>query len=58
MGGNGVIRKIRVLENMTISVLSGHRTVPPPGILGGYPGKTGSTAILKNNGIKHILKLR
>ena len=56
VGGNGVIRKIRILEEMTISVLSGHRTVPPPGILGGDPGKTGSTTILKGNGVKHILK--
>ncbi len=56
IGGDGVIRKIRILENMTVSVLSGHRTTPPPGILGGHPGKTGSTTLIKKNGTNHILK--
>ena len=56
MGGDGVTRKIRILEDMIISVLSGHRTVPPPGILGGNPGKTGSTTLIKSEGIEYILK--
>ena len=55
-GGDGVIRKIRILEDMIISVLSGHRTVPPPGILGGNPGKTGSTTLIKSEGTEYILK--
>ncbi|MFL2800521.1 MAG: hydantoinase B/oxoprolinase family protein [Paracoccaceae bacterium] len=55
-GGDGVIRKISFLEPMTISVLSGHRTIAPPGLLGGGSGKVGSTSILRNNGSVEILK--
>jgi 5-oxoprolinase (ATP-hydrolysing) len=31
-GGDGVVRRIRFLEPMTVAILSGHRTVPPPGL--------------------------
>ena len=55
-GGNGVVRKISFLEPMTISVLSGHRTIGPPGLLGGGSGKVGSTSLLKNNGNVKVLK--
>ena len=55
-GGDGVIRKISFLEPMTISVLSGHRTIAPPGLLGGGSGKVGSTSLLRNNGSVEILK--
>lgn len=34
-GGNGSIRKIRFLENMTASILSNNRLVPPFGAAGG-----------------------
>ena len=55
-GGDGVIRKISLLKPMIISVLSGHRTVAPPGLLGGGSGKVGSTSLLRNNGSVEILK--
>ncbi|MDC3108215.1 hydantoinase B/oxoprolinase family protein [Paracoccaceae bacterium] len=55
-GGDGVIRKISLLKPMIISVLSGHRTIGPPGILGGGSGKVGSTSLLRNNGSIEILK--
>ncbi|MEV7794599.1 hydantoinase B/oxoprolinase family protein [Streptomyces sp. NPDC087512] len=41
-GGDGVVRRIRFREAMTISVLSGHRRVPPYGMAGGEPGALGS----------------
>ena len=41
---------------MTISVLSGHRTIAPPGLSGGGSGKVGSTSLLRNNGSVEILK--
>ncbi len=31
-GGNGVVRRIRFLEAMIASILSGHRRVPPYGM--------------------------
>ena len=55
-GGDGVIRKISLLEPMIISVLSGHRSIGPPGLLGGGSGKVGSTSILRNDGRYEVLK--
>ncbi len=55
-GGDGVVRKISFLEPMIISVLAGHRTVGPPGLLGGGSGKVGSTSLLRNGGSVEILK--
>ncbi|MFD9025342.1 hydantoinase B/oxoprolinase family protein [Streptomyces parvulus] len=40
-GGDGVERRIRFREAMTISVLSGHRRIPPYGMAGGEPGLLG-----------------
>ena len=55
-GGDGVIRKISFLEPMIISVLSGHRTIGPPGLLGGGSGQVGLTSLLRNNGSVKKLK--
>ncbi|MES9875180.1 MAG: hydantoinase B/oxoprolinase family protein, partial [Candidatus Sedimenticola sp. 6PFRAG7] len=49
-GGNGVVRKIRFLESMTAAILSGHRMVPPYGMQGGEPGKTGRNAVERSDG--------
>jgi 5-oxoprolinase (ATP-hydrolysing) len=40
-GGSGGRRRIRFLEAMTITTLSGHRRVPPYGMAGGEPGALG-----------------
>ncbi|MEV0416316.1 hydantoinase B/oxoprolinase family protein [Streptomyces sp. NPDC050448] len=40
-GGDGVVRRIRFREPMTVSVLSGHRRVPPYGMAGGRSGALG-----------------
>ncbi|MGV9288301.1 hydantoinase B/oxoprolinase family protein [Streptomyces sp. NPDC003719] len=40
-GGDGVVRRIRFREAMTIGVLSGHRRIPPYGMAGGEPGDLG-----------------
>jgi 5-oxoprolinase (ATP-hydrolysing) len=40
-GGDGVLREIRFLEPMTVSILSGHRRVAPFGLAGGEPGTRG-----------------
>ncbi len=54
-GGDGVTRRIRFLEPMTISILSGHRTVPPPGLAGGLPGDCGRTRIVRADGTVEVL---
>jgi 5-oxoprolinase (ATP-hydrolysing) len=40
-GGNGGRRRIRFLEPMTVTMLSGHRRVPAYGMAGGQPGAVG-----------------
>jgi 5-oxoprolinase (ATP-hydrolysing) len=40
-GGDGGIRRIRFLEPMTVSTLSGHRRIPAFGLRGGAPGVLG-----------------
>jgi 5-oxoprolinase (ATP-hydrolysing) len=40
-GGNGGRRRIRFLEPMTVTMLSGHRRVPAYGMAGGEPGGLG-----------------
>ena len=49
-GGDGVIRKLRFLEEMTISILSNHRIVPPYGMAGGAPGALGKNWIERTDG--------
>jgi 5-oxoprolinase (ATP-hydrolysing) len=40
-GGDGTLRTIRFLEAMDVSLLTGHRRVPPFGLDGGGPGECG-----------------
>ena len=54
-GGNGVVRKIRFLESMNFSVISGHRHVSPPGLNGGNGGSVGITILERKNGEKVTL---
>jgi 5-oxoprolinase (ATP-hydrolysing) len=49
-GGNGGIRKIRFLENMTASILSNNRLVPPFGAAGGEPGACGRNYVVRAEG--------
>ncbi|MBM5799917.1 MAG: 5-oxoprolinase, partial [Cyanobacteria bacterium K_DeepCast_35m_m2_023] len=44
-GGDGVMRALRLLEPMTVSLLSGCRQVPPPGLAGGEPGACGRNRV-------------
>jgi 5-oxoprolinase (ATP-hydrolysing) len=54
-GGDGVVRRIRFLEPMTVAILSGHRTVPPPGLDGGGPGALGRTRVIRADGTEETL---
>ena len=49
-GGNGVIRRIRFLEAMSVSMLSGRRRTEPFGLNGGGAGQPGETRIERANG--------
>ena len=49
-GGDGVTRRIRFLEPMTVAILAGHRAAPPPGLDGGAPGGLGRTRIARADG--------
>jgi 5-oxoprolinase (ATP-hydrolysing) len=44
-GGNGGLRRIRFLEDMTAGILSNRRTVPPFGLAGGQPGDVGRNRV-------------
>ena len=49
-GGDGVVREIRFLEPMTVSVLSGRRTVAPHGLAGGAAGAPGRNTLVRADG--------
>jgi len=49
-GGDGVVRRIRFLEPMRVSILSNRRKVPPYGMAGGEPGRCGENLLLRRNG--------
>ncbi|WNI25944.1 hydantoinase B/oxoprolinase family protein [Streptomyces sp. ITFR-16] len=49
-GGNGVERRIRFLEPVTVALLTGHRRVPPYGMAGGGTGALGSQHIERADG--------
>ncbi len=55
-GGNGIVRHLRFLEPMTVTVLSSHREVPPLGAAGGGPGQVGRNAVLRADGTRVALK--
>ncbi|QGZ47903.1 5-oxoprolinase [Streptomyces sp. QHH-9511] len=49
-GGDGVERRIRFLEPMTVTLLTGHRRVPPYGMAGGEPGALGENTVERADG--------
>lgn len=49
-GGDGGVRRLRFLEPMTVSMLSGHRRVPPYGMAGGSPGSLGANRVERSDG--------
>jgi len=49
-GGDGIVRRLRFLEPMTVTVLSSHRIVPPLGAAGGGNGALGENAVERASG--------
>ena len=54
-GGDGVIRRFKFLEEMTVSLLSTRRETAPFGLNGGEPGEKGKGSILWPDGSDAIL---
>jgi 5-oxoprolinase (ATP-hydrolysing) len=54
-GGDGVVRKTRFLEPMTVSIVSGHRKVAPYGMAGGRQGQCGVNRVLRADGYLETL---
>jgi 5-oxoprolinase (ATP-hydrolysing) len=49
-GGDGTVRRVRFLRDMTATILSGHRRVAPYGMSGGEPGATGRNYVERADG--------
>ncbi|MFT4582046.1 MAG: 5-oxoprolinase (ATP-hydrolyzing) [Gammaproteobacteria bacterium] len=54
-GGDGVRRIIRFLEPMSVSIISGHRVVPPYGMAGGKAAAVGQNWIERCGGLREVL---
>lgn len=54
-GGNGVIRHIQFREAMTAAILSGHRQIPPFGLMGGEPGAIGRNSVIRQDGTLEVV---
>ncbi len=55
-GGNGVVRKVRFLEDMTATILSSHRETVPYGLDGGSHGKCGENMVVRQNSVEEKLQ--
>jgi 5-oxoprolinase (ATP-hydrolysing) len=55
-GGDGAVRRVRFLEDMTAAILSSHRDFPPHGMAGGEPGEPGRNYVLRADGSRTDLK--
>ena len=49
-GGNGLIRRLRFLEDVTVTTLCSSRVVPPFGGAGGQAGQVGQNRVLRADG--------
>jgi 5-oxoprolinase (ATP-hydrolysing) len=54
-GGDGIVRAVCFLEPMAVSMLSGHRIVPPFGLAGGASGACGRNHLRRADGSTHEL---
>lgn len=55
-GGNGITRRLRFEEPMTVTILSSHRKVPPHGMAGGGSGCVGEDFVTRADGSHHPLE--
>ena len=55
-GGDGTIRTVVFNEKMDVSLLTGHRRIPPFGLNGGGPGQVGKNSCRRADGTVEQLK--
>ena len=48
-GGDGVDRRMRFLEPMTVNIIAGHRKIPPYGVSGGESGAVGENYVIHSD---------
>ena len=48
-GGDGVDRRMRFLEPMTVNIIAGHRKIPPYGVSGGESGAVGENYVVHSD---------
>ena len=56
VGGNGIVRRLRFNEAMTVTTLSSHRAIPPHGAHNGNPGAVGENSVLRADGSCELLQ--
>ena len=49
-GGDGVVREMRFLVPVQVTVLSDRRRMPPYGLAGGSPGEAGKNLVIRKDG--------
>ncbi|MEO1039710.1 MAG: hydantoinase B/oxoprolinase family protein [Pseudomonadota bacterium] len=54
-GGDGSVRRLEFLEPMTANLLSGRRSVAPPGLAGGGDGAPGEQRLIRTDGRVEVL---
>lgn len=54
-GGDGTVRRIQFLEPMEAALLSGRRSVAPPGLKGGEPALPGAQRLIRKGGAVETL---
>ena len=54
-GGDGIIRQLRFLEDMTVTVLTSNRLRQPHGADGGSPGASGINTVVRADGTQEAL---
>lgn len=54
-GGDGAVRRIRFLDEMTASILSNNRKLGPFGMAGGAPGAPGVNRVERSDGTVEVL---
>ena len=54
-GGDGVVRQLRFLESVELSLISGSRLVPPLALAGAQPGQCGQNLLLRADGSEQVL---
>ncbi len=55
-GGDGIVRKLRFNEPMTVTTLSSHRETAPHGAAGGGAGATGENSVVRLDGTVEPMK--